>query len=217
MAMRNIITFALSALFVLGLVAGASAGIPDTNNSDAWAENCGRHTMAPCGGEALNDAAIPQDYTIHAIVRDINGTAVAALPATDMSLLHGNMAHCVGSYSQADQATDGTGYTMFSMAPGLVHGGITGDAADGVDCDVDTAYSVYALGIILNSANPVCVTSDSPDLNGDLAVTVADFGKYASDFNVVGGDPCHDYNEDGANTVADFAIFAGYFNSCVCP
>ena len=214
MAKRNIITFALSALFVLGLVAGATAGIPDTNNSTAWAENCGRHTMAPCGGDVLaTDGAM--DYTIYTIVQDVNGDAVTTLAATDLSLAHSYMAACPVPYSQADAGTDGTGYTLFSVNPGMVHAGLTGDAADGVDCNVDTQYNVYALGIILNSGNPVCVSSDSPDLNGDAAVTVADFGKYAADFNV-GGDACHDYNEDGANSVADFAIFAGFFNNCVC-
>lgn len=210
MAMRNIISLALAAVCVLGLAVGASAGIPDTNNSYASAANCGRFTIAPSGGENLGD----EGYTISVTVLDINGDAVTTLAATDLWLDHPNLASCAGTYSQADAGTDGAGQTQFS---GTIYGGVTGDAGNGVNCDNTDVY-VYALGIVLNGNNPVCVSFDSVDLNGDLACTVADFGKFAADFNCTSGcDPCHDYNESGNTTVADFGIFAGYFNVSVCP
>jgi hypothetical protein len=213
MAMRNIISLALAAVCVLGLAVGASAGIPDTNNSTASADNCGRFTIAPGGGETLIES--PNDYTIFVTVLDINGDPVSTLAATDLWLDRpGDLVNCAGTFSQADAGTDGLGQTQFT---GTIYGGVSGDANNGVNCD-DTDLYVYALGIVLNGNNPVCVAFDSPDLNGDLAVNVADFGKFAADFNCVGGcDPCHDYNEDTLTNVADFGIFAGYFNSSVCP
>ncbi len=213
MAMRNIISLALAAVCVLGLAVGASAGIPDTNNSTASADNCGRFTIAPGGGETLIEGA--NDYTIHVTVLDINGVAVATLGATDLWLDRpGNLVNCPGTFSQADAGTDAAGHTMFT---GTIYGGVNGDAINGVNCN-DTDLYVYALGIVLNGNNPVCVSFDSADLNGDLACSVADFGKFAADFNCASGcDPCHDYNEDGSTSVADFGIFAGYFNASVCP
>ncbi len=212
MAKRNIITLALAAVCVLGLAAMASAGIPNTDNSFASADNCGRFTIAPGGGETLIESA--NDYTIHVTVNDINNDPVTTLIATDLWLDRtGDLVACA-NHSQADAGTDGSGYTTFT---GTIFGGLAGDASNGVDCNSTDLY-VYALGIPLNGNAPVCVSFDSPDLNGDLAVSVADFGKFAFDFNCVSGcDPCHDYNEDGVSSVADFAIFSAYFNASVCP
>ena len=213
MAKRNIITLALAAVCILGLAAGASAGIPNTDNSYASADNCGRFTIAPGGGETLIEGA--NDYTIHVTVNDINNDPVTTLLDTDLWLdAPGFMAPCAGNFSQADSGTDATGTTQFT---GTIYGGVVGDAGDGLDCNA-AELSVYALGIILNGGAPVCVAIDSPDLNGDLAVTVADFGKFAADFNcTISCDPCHDYNEDGSTSVADFGIFAAYFNASICP
>ena len=215
MAMRNIISLALAAVCVLGLAVGASAGIPDTNNSTASADNCGRFTIAPGGGETLIEGA--NDYTIRVTVLDINGDAVVTLAPTDLWLDRpGNLVACGGAAaaSSADNDTSGDGMTEFT---GTIFGGVNGDAGNGVNCN-DTDLYVYALGIVLNGNNPVCVSFDSADLNGDLACSVADFGKFAADFNCTAGcDPCHDYNEDGSTSVADFGIFAGYFNASVCP
>lgn len=215
MAKRNSITFALAALFVLGLAAGALAGIPDTNNSTAYADNCGRFTIAPCGGETLIEGA--NDYTVHVTVLDINGNPVTTLAATDLYLYHDELATCPGVYSQADAGTDTNGQTQFT---GQIFSGVSGDLANGIVCD-DLDLYVYAQGIILNGANPVCVAVDSPDLNGDTTVSVADFGKFAADYNCVGAgvpcDSCHDFNEDGETSVADFGIFASYYNVCSCP
>jgi len=212
MAKRNIITLALTAICILGLAAAASAGIPDTNNSSA-SSACGRTTVAPGGGDNLSDGG----YTVTVVVLDINGDPVVGLPATDMYLWHSELATCPGVFSQADAPTDGSGTATFS---GTIYSGMVGDANEGIDCDTEFLY-VYALGIILNGADPVCVATDTPDLNGDLTVGVADFGKYASDFNCVANgdpcDPCHDYNEDGENNIVDFAVFGGYFNASVCP
>jgi len=214
MAKRNIITLALAALFVVALAVGASAGIPDTNNSTASAANCGRYTVAPGGGSTtLGD----DGYTVTVTVLDINGDAVVGLPATDMYLWHDDLATCPGTFSEADGPTDGTGTTTFS---GTIYAGVAGDAGQGIDCDTAFLY-VYALGIILNQANPVCVATDSPDLNGDLSVGVTDFAKFAADFNCLAQaipcDPCHDYDESGDTNVTDFAVFGSYFNDSVCP
>ncbi|MCP4546050.1 MAG: hypothetical protein GY835_06255 [bacterium] len=212
MAKRNIITLALTVMFVLGLAVGASAGIPDSNNSLASSAE-GRTTIAPGGGDLLSDG----DYTISVTILDINGDPVVGLVATDMWVRTYDMAPCSGTFSQADAATDGTGSATFS---GTIYGGVTNDGPGGVDCDTNFLY-VYAQGIELNAHNPVDVAVDSPDLNGDLAVGVTDFAKFAVDFNCAttssACDPCHDFDENGATDIGDFAIFGAFFNVSVCP
>ena len=55
---------------------------------------------------------------------------------------------------------------------------------------------------------------NSPDLDGNSEVGLADFARFAQHFN--GVNPCADYNESGGGvSVADFGIFATIFNSCV--
>ncbi len=212
-------------LMLAGAITSAANGstdpssIPDPWNSTAWAENCGRHTMAPCGGDVLgDDAGAAEDYTVHLILLDLNGSSIPGIPGTDMWLEHDNLMHCGYTPINADQETNAQGYSLFSVNPGQINAGLVGDASDGINCDTDTQFLVFVMGIVINSGNPVCVSSDSPDLNGDLTVGIADFGKYPSDFNCPDScDPCHDYNEDGSNTVADFAIFSSYYNDCECP
>ncbi len=163
------------------------------------------------------DSEAGNDYLIHVVALDINGDPITTLAATDLWLWHPELATCPAPFSQADDGTDADGHTTFS---GTIYAGLQGDLGDGIDCDAAELY-VYILGIIINDAEPVCVATDSPDLNGDLAVTVADFGRFVADFNCADegepSDPCHDYNEDGETGVADFALFAGYFNNSECP
>jgi hypothetical protein len=211
MAKRNMTTLALTALFVLGLAAGALAGIPNSQNSPAFADNCGVVTIAPRGAEALGD----NGHTINLTVRDINNDPVVGLLTTDMWVEHPDMAKCSPVWNMADTPTDANGDTTFS---GLIWGGVVGDASDALNCD-DMELFVYALGIMLNNDNPVCVTTNSPDLNGSLSVTLADFGKFAVDYNCAPADcdPCHDYNDDDSTTLADFTFFSSHYNSSVCP
>jgi|SaaInl4_150m_RNA_FD_contig_31_943329_length_839_multi_4_in_0_out_0_1 hypothetical protein len=207
MAKRNS-TLALAALFVMGLVVVASAGIPDPANSTAWADNCGRFTIAPGGGETLIEGA--NDYTIHCQILDINGNPVS-LAATDLTLYHADIVFGAGQSSQADAGTDAGGNAMFSDNPGTIDGGVAGDLSDGIICD-DLDLFVMAYDIIINDGNPVCVAVDSPDLNGSLTVTIVDFAKFATDYNGVGTfDSCHDYAESGDTNIADFGIFGQYY------
>ncbi len=191
----------------------ALADLPPEIWSLASAENCGRFTIAPGGGEELAEA--PNDYRIHLQILDHNGEPITTLAATDMWLdSPGIMATCDGVFSQADAGTDATGSTTFS---GTIYSGLVGDANEGIDCNQTYLY-VFALGIMLNQGDPVCVSVDSPDLNGDREVTLPDFARFVSDFNGASEfDPCHDFNEDGATRIADFGIFAAYFNDSVCP
>jgi hypothetical protein len=208
----------LVALALLLSFATARADIPVVHG-EAWAENCGRFTIAPGGGENLVDPGADNDYLIHMYCWDINCDPITTLTATDMWLDRpGDLAPCPAPYSQADQGTDATGYTSFS---GTIFGGLNTDAVGGIDCDTTELY-IYILGIVLTDDNwepiTVCVTFDSPDLNGDGAVTLPDFARFILDFNCTSGcDPCHDFNEDGFTNTADFAVFANYFNQSTCP
>ncbi len=207
MAKRNS-TLALAALFVMGLVVMASAGIPDPANSTAWADNCGRFTIAPGGGETLIEGS--NDYAIHCQILDINGNPVS-LAATDMTLYHADIVFGAGQSSQADAGTDANGDAMFSDNPGTIDGGVAGDLSNGIICD-DLDLFVMAYDIIINDGNPVCVAVDSPDLNGDLNVSIIDFAKFATDYNGAGPfDSCHDYAESGATDIADLGVFGSYY------
>lgn len=207
MAKRNS-TLALAALFVLGMVVVAGAGIPDPANSTAWADNCGRFTIAPGGGETLIQGS--NDYTIHCQILDINGNAVS-LAATDLTLYHPDVVFGAGQSSQADAGTDVNGETMFSDNPGTIDGGVAGDLNEGIVCD-DLDLYVMAYDIIINNGNPVCVAVDSPDLDGSQDVNIADFGRFAADYNGAGPfDSCHDYVESGDTNIADFSVFGAYY------
>jgi len=180
----------------------------------AFADNCGRFTIAPGGGEDLVDPEAGNDYQIHVQCLDINGDPILGIPATDIWLWHDALAPCGSTGSQADGPTDMNGYTTIS---GTIHGGLYEDA---VSCD-QTQLQVIVLGIPCNGGDPVCVAVDSPDLNGDREVGVPDFARFVADFNCMSQglpcDPCHDYDETGDNDISDFAIFADYFNSSYCP
>jgi len=205
MAKRN---STLVALFALALAVAASAGIPHAGNSTAWEDNCGRFTIAPGGGETLVEGT--NDFTIHCQILDVNGNAVS-MAATDLTLYHPDVVFSPGQSSQADAATDAAGNTMFSDNPGTIDGGVSGDLFDGIVCD-DLDLFVMAYDVIINSGNPVCVAVDSPDLNGDLDVNIADFGRFAADYNGAGTfDSCHDYAVNGQTDIADFGVFGSYY------
>jgi hypothetical protein len=183
----------------------------------AYVENSGRFTVAPGGGENLDDPAAGNQYRIHLQIWDSNGDALAGVPATELWLHQPHLVPCPGIFCQADGPTDLYGRTTFS---GTIYGGLAGDAQAGVDCNQTRLY-VVALGMVINDGEPVNVAFDSPDLDRDLSVWLPDFAIFAQDFNCEQSgqpcDPCHDFNEDGRTSIEDFALFAGYLNDSVCP
>lgn len=213
MGKRRVSIYALVALAILA--PGAAAADSPAVYGSAIPDHCGRFTIAPGGGETLVEGA--NDYRIDVYVWDENHDPVSTLGPSDLWLDRDDILVACGSSdaaSQADSGTDPTGHTQFS---GTIFGGLPADAAGGVDCAATWLY-VYAIGMVLNDGEPVCVAFDSPDLNGDRSVGIADFARFAVDFNCsVGCDPCHDYDEDGGTGIADFGIFAGYFNASTCP
>ena len=132
-------------LMVLGAIGPAQAIIIDPFLSTAVAENCGRFTIAPEGGENLHDPSVGNDYRIVIQVFDIYGDPVAFIGATECWLEHEEMADCPWHASQADHDTDQNGMTEFS---GTIHAGMMGDASDGVDCDESYLY-VYVTGVCI--------------------------------------------------------------------
>jgi hypothetical protein len=209
------IPVALAFLLVLSAAVGSTTGIPESEYSPAYAEHCGRFTVAPGGGENLVDPGAGNDYRIHLTVRDKNQDPITSLAATDMWLdVPDLLVGCQPVWSQADSGTDNEGNTTFSNT---IYGGVVGDASGGFDCDAMLLY-VYVLGLVMNSGDPVCVAVASPDLYGSLSVTLADFVKFVTDYNCDGAgcDPCHDYNEDGTTSLADFTLFASFYNASIC-
>ncbi len=187
-----------------------ASDIPDPIFSHAVAENCGRFTVAPGGGEDLVGGN--NDYRIHVWCLNSEGNPVP-MAATDITLFHPSLALCPGQASQADDHADEDGHATIS---GTISAGLTGDGFDGVDC-TETFLYVLLFDIVINDGEPVCVAVDSPDLNGDLEAGIVDFSKFAYGYQGAHDfDPCHDFYEDGISTISDFAVFASYYNQAHC-
>jgi hypothetical protein len=210
---RRLAVFAIFAFSFTFILIPQARSNPVEILSEAWAENCGRLTIAPGGGENLVDPALGNDYRIHLDLWESGGNPIVGMPGGEMWVLNEDLLVCPGGYCYADGPTDENGHTTFS---GTIMGGT---ASDGLDCDQTLLY-VYLWGELLNDGEPVCVSTNSPDLDGDLSVGIPDFARFVQDFNCESSgepcNPCHDYNEDGKTGVEDFAIFAGYFNSSAC-
>jgi hypothetical protein len=142
------------------------------------------------GGET--DATI----TLHCI--DLFGDPFANIPAEDFWLASedpGLLVFCTGG-NIADGPTDANGVTTFTASP-----------RGGGQSPVDTAV------IVETSLNLVCWSSgldirfNSPDIDGDLEVDLADIGYFAQDFY---GDYRYrsDLRWDGVINLSDLGILA---------
>lgn len=156
----------------------AQSGIPDLPNCLAWSAyeegEVPTLLVAPAGtGRSFDRAQLPGgqfvDATVYLLVRDWNDDPVAMFPAEDMWLgsRDGGLAPCIGG-TIADENTDATGLT-FWLEPMLAGG-----------------YSQALTAVYLNGddiwTDGIALSFNSPDINGDGSVNLADMGMFSVDF-----------------------------------
>jgi hypothetical protein len=205
MTSRKILAL-MAALAILAMNSIANAGIVDPANSSATVASTGIMTIAPGGADSF---VIPVDHQIDVYVNDSGNNPVEII-ASDIWLDDPLVVWCAGGVI-ADSSTfaPDAGHTTFTGTP---RGGVEAAAAGFNECSA-MSMDVIAVGNVIESLD---LKANSPDMNGDGSVTVADFGLFAGSFQ--GNDSCADYNESGGDvTVADFGIFAGFFNVSDCP
>lgn len=139
-----------------------------------------------------------EGHTVRVRLEDGNGGPIVGYPFQDLVLAgsgaDGPLDVCPGG-SVADANTDATGETTFTGS--LAAGGWS-----------DALLYVYVAGVI-NTFNPLQITVNSPDLNGDLRVDINDVGLFAQDFAspyVFRADLAGDL--DGVLNIADVGAFA---------
>jgi hypothetical protein len=226
-----------SALALLACASVANAGIVDPAQSyatvgcpDPLADPPRYNIMlvAPGGADSF---VFPENYQIDVFVNDSGGNPVEIV-ASDIYLDNDSTEPCPGGWT-ADSSTyaPDPGHTTFTYTP---RGGVKAPADLPPVNGCKLSYTdVIAVGHTIQLGMP-CDDEEpdefelrfvSPDLNGDGHVTVADFGVFASHFNL----PCTNHAwcanldktqeefPDACVRVADFGIFASFFNISDCP
>jgi hypothetical protein len=194
---KRLLSLAVAGAMVLGLTGVAAAGIPDEAQSTASsAGGVVLITPAGTGGSIADEGA-----TITVTLLDQGGLPVPNFPFQDIYLGHpgdNSIVLCQGG-STADLNTNASGVTTIS---GVISGG-----------GFSTTTQVYVNGTPLTQA-PLAVGLNSPDINGDLGVTLNDFSAFGVDF---GGSAFRsDYVFDGVVNLADFSSFGQRFGE-TCP
>lgn len=201
----------MAALALLAINSIANAGIVDPTNSYATIANTGTMTIAPGGADSFT---IPVDHRIDVYLNDTGNNPVEVI-ASDIWLSDPTAitAWCPGGVT-ADSSTfaPDEGHTTFTGTP---RGGVAARVS-GTDYDCATiTMDVVAVGNVIEN---LALDVNSPDLNGNGAVTAGDFGIFGAYYQ--GDFACADFNESGGTpsvTVADFGIFAGFYNNSDCP
>lgn len=157
--------------------------------------------ITPAGnGPSLADAGA----TITVTIADNCGGPIAGYPFQDIWWNDpgtGELSFCLGG-SIADGNTNATGTTTISgSARG---GGFTQQGA-----------LVYVSGMPMLDY-PLAFEVNSPDLNGDLTVNLADVGEFATDFHNAQYDFRSDLARDGAENLADVGVLAAHVGE-TCP
>lgn len=143
-------------------------------------------------------------------VIDNLGNPIPNIPGPDFWVVDCNtntLNLCAGAASTgADAATDATGSTTIGQLGTTTAGGCT----DGL--------RVVVQGNILQETPPNCtqdicklVLVRSPDIDGDLEVTLADLSAFAMAFPPQPPDTCSDFDCNGVVDLADLSRFAFHF------
>ena len=179
----------------------AGTGIPDPERSSATSA-AGFIMITPGGtGPSLGDEGL----TITVTVLDANGDPIIGFPFQDFwwsDESYVDIALCPGGCA-ADANTDASGETTISGAAcggGWTLGGLR----------------VFVAGVPIVGTPTLEIDVNSPDLNGDRIVDVADLGDFAIDY----ADPAYhfrsDFTGDGIEDIADVGEFAIHYGE-MCP
>ncbi len=181
----------------LALPAAAQSGreFPDCAECYAFIAADHAFTVTPCGGDPMP--------VIDVYLED-DGNFPIEVIASDIWLdSPGDVDFCRPVVADSSTFHPDAGHTTFS---GVLRGGLI-TLSDCAAVRVD----IIAIGWVIGGFD---LHVNSPDLNGDQQVSVADFGLFAARFQT--GDACADFDESGFISVSDFGLFAGWFESCVC-
>lgn len=186
--------------------------IPLTNNCGPTATSAaGSVLICPAGDAGLLSTPI--------MVRVIDpaGAPVPNIPRCDFWLIDcdplNDMILCVPSVMSTNAATDTDACGDTQMLGPISAGG----CADGL--------SVVVQGQIIQDPLTGCTTDlclpfaiRSPDINGDLMVSIQDLAIFAQSYPPQPYSQCVDLNGDGTIGLQDLALFAAHFgHSCVVP
>jgi hypothetical protein len=200
---KRLFSLVLTAGLILGLAGLAMAGVPDPGASVVYT-NGGEATLTP-GGLAQSLATYGVIVTV--TVRDINGLPIPAFPAQDIWLDDNGSAdiNLCQSGSTADAQTDGDGFTTIS---GVMAGG--GNTQAGL--------SAYASGVAIAGGGGPSLSIDlnSPDINGDRIVELADISLFQSDTLPPSNAFRSDFTHDGIVDLGDISLFSSWIDD-VCP
>jgi hypothetical protein len=203
-------SFALLACCLLALPCTGTTELPDPLLSDASIAYGGPDIpsllIAPDGSgpsfaAARDEEGQTVDATITLHLRDFQGNPFILFPREDMWLeTHdGNQVACGGNMI-ADQDTDADGVTYW-LNPQPAGGSSEGPVF------------VYVIGMMLPNGLPLKFRS--PDINGDLQVSLHDVAIFAGDY-FGGYHPRSDLSGDGALNLSDLAMLATHFQA-ICP
>jgi hypothetical protein len=177
---------------LLALASTARAGfLPDPSLSTATSNNGHTYIAADGTGPSLASAGL----TITVTLRDAVGVPISNFPFQDIwvgSDVPGDVVLCYQG-SLADKNTDAAGMTTISGP--IVGGGST-----------QAGLRVYASGLAIDTS-PLPISVNSPDINRDLWVDIADLGPFAVDYINGHYDYEIDFNGDGAENLVDLGIF----------
>ncbi len=190
----------------------AVSGIPDFSRSEAFIAYTGPGTpsllVVPDGSgsrftEARDEQGNVVDATITLFLRDSTGASIANYPFEDLWLesADGGLAPCLGG-SNADYNTDINGSTEW-VNPLLAGGYSQGPVL------------VLINGSALTSNPGLPLKFNSPDINGDGVVNLADVAILSPDYHSGYTFRC-DLNGDGLLNLSDVPIFAHHF-AAQCP
>lgn len=184
--MQKMIIAVFAALVLLSAGA-APASVPHIWGVWSWDYDEPVQLMVTPGGNgpAFSDASFQWGGTADATIRiqiwvenwgGPNGP-LAGFPAEDLWFEAPGLTPCVGG-SIADADTDDQGWVVFSLPPNM--GGCTENPDD------PAGLNIYIMGDLLRDADWVPIAPNilvnSPDINGDLTVNLADVGMFSSDF-----------------------------------
>lgn len=196
---KRLLSLAIAGSMLLGLAGLASAGVPDAGLSTSSAAGTGTLLITPAGnGNTLG--AIGAVVTVTVV--DNTGTPIAGYPFQDIYLDDAGTAEialCQGG-SVADFNTNAAGVTTISG--GISGGGFT-----------QSGLQVYLAGVAIGAA--LGINANSPDINGDLVVNLADIGSFAADFT---GSYAFrsDFDANGSINLGDLGVLASNNNQS-CP
>jgi hypothetical protein len=186
----------------------ASADIPPLDQFTAWMENPGHVWVAPDGsGPTLDEAYAPGapgsriDARVHVELLQDDLQPIVDYPPEDIWLgdVNGTLVWCAGG-TTADAPTDENGRTT-----------ISGPFRAGGHIPAGSNAQVYVAGNPVPTA-PLPLTVSSPDVDGDLNVTLSDVTMFAAAF-FGGYDLRYDFNGDAVVNLVDVTILAQAVNT----